>query len=53
VVGEKFAAAQAAAAGRTLPEKAAAAWKGVASAVDKIDQAFGASRPAAANPPAS
>ncbi len=50
VVGETFAAAQAAAAGRTLPEPAVAAWKGIQAAVRTIDQAFGVARPAETAP---
>lgn len=52
VVAEKFAAVQAAVAGRTLPEPATAALKGITSAVAKIDQAFEAPGPAAASAPA-
>lgn len=48
VLSEKLAAAQATVAGRTLPEPATAAWKGIAAAVDKVNQAFGAAEPKAA-----
>lgn len=47
VVGETFAAAQAAVAGRTLPAPAVAAWKGIEAAIGTIDQAFGVAKPAA------
>ena len=47
VLGEAFAAAQTAVSGRTLPEPAVAAWKGIAAAVGTIDQAFGVAKPAA------
>ncbi len=47
VVGETFAAAQAAVTGRSLPEPAAAAWKSIEAAVGTIDQAFGVAKPAA------
>lgn len=50
VVAEKRAAAQAAVTGRTLPEAATKAWKGIESAVGKIGQAFGAAQPAPAAP---
>lgn len=41
VLAESLAAAQAAVAGRTLPEKATTAWAGVTSAAAKVAQAFG------------
>jgi hypothetical protein len=53
VVTEKLAAAEAAVAGRTLPESATTAWKGVKGAAGKIDQAFGVAQPAAASTPQS
>jgi hypothetical protein len=47
VVAEKYAAVQASVAGRTFPEPALAAWKGIEAAVGKINQAFGVTKPAA------
>jgi len=49
-VAEQYAAVEAAVAGRTLSPKAEDAWKGVKSAMDKINQTF-ENKPAAAEAP--
>lgn len=52
-LAEAVTAAKATVAGRTLPEPAVTAWKGVEAAVAKVDQAFGVAKPAAESAPAT